>query len=96
MLQRFEAVHHATPASLAQVLAFTNGAVGCRLPGNNTRKQALCNDPVTNLSLEIATNPVLGKSQSTIALGLHASPASQTGTLPDSGRNNLPERDIIE
>ena len=40
-----------------------NGAVGSRIPDNRTWEQALQDDPMTKLLLEIAANPSLGDSQ---------------------------------
>ena len=53
---------YVAPAALAEVCAFTNGAVGSRIPDNNIWRRALCDDPVTNLLLDIVTNPVLAES----------------------------------
>ena len=72
MLKRLETIrndnfdfHHpsryAAPAAIAQVLAFTNGAVGSRIPGNSSWRQALHDDPVINLLLDIVANPALGQ-----------------------------------
>ena len=74
MLKRLESIrtenfdiHHpsryAAPAAIAQVPAFTNRAVGSRIPGDTSWRQALRDDPVTNLLLDIVANPALGQSQ---------------------------------
>ena len=53
----------AAPAAIAHVPAFTNGAVGSRIPDNATWRKALKNDPVTALLLDIVNNPALGQLQ---------------------------------
>ena len=53
----------AAPAATACIPAFVNGAVGSKIPDNRTWEQALQEDPVTKLLLEIAANPSLGESQ---------------------------------
>ena len=65
-IENFEIFHpsrYAAPAAIAQVPAFTNGAVGSRIPGNSSWRRALSEDPVTQLILEIVANPALGESQ---------------------------------
>ena len=44
-------------------LFFTNGAIGSRIPDNAAWQQALQDDPVTRLLLDIVANPALGESQ---------------------------------
>ena len=56
----------AAPAALAQIAAYTNGAVGSRIPGNDAWRRALLDDPVTSLLLDIVANPAKGESQSVI------------------------------
>ena len=41
----------AAPAAIALVPAFTNGAVGSRIPGNDAWRRALNDDPMTKLLL---------------------------------------------
>ena len=56
----------AAPAATACIPAFVNGAIGSRIPDNRVWKQALEQDPVTKLLLEIVANPALGESQTHI------------------------------
>lgn len=62
-LQLLQPRQCAVPAATACIPSFVNGAVGSRIPNNSVWKQALEDDPITKLLLEIVANPALSDSQ---------------------------------
>ena len=62
-LEIFDPSRYSSPAAIAQVPDFTNGAVGLRIHDNKVWQKSLKYDPITNLLLEIVANPALGDDQ---------------------------------
>ena len=56
----------AAPAATAMIPSFVNGAIGSRIPDNHVWSQALAEDPVTSLLLEIVSNPAMAQSQQVV------------------------------
>ena len=56
----------AAPAATAMIPSFVNGAIGFRIPDNRVWSQALAEDPVTSLLLEIVSRPAMAQSQQVV------------------------------
>ena len=77
LLQRLDAINsesfeismprqYAAPAATACIPAFVNGAIGSRIPDNHIWSQALTEDPMTCLLLEIVSSPSMAQSQAVV------------------------------
>ena len=56
----------AAPAATAIIPSFVNGAIGSRIPDNHVWSQALAEDPVTSLLLEVVSSPAMAQSQQVV------------------------------
>ena len=54
------------PAAITMIPAFTNGAIGSRIPDSTVWIKALHDDPMTNLLLQIVANPGLAEDPANI------------------------------